>query len=137
MRTITQVLDRARAMQKVPSDYKLGLTLGIGANAISNYRNERSFPDEKACAKLAAAIGEDPELLMVEMQAQRSKDAESRRLWERVANRLQMGNSTVEILVLVAIIFGAFAALPALAGGPDSIFHVPSSVYYVNQPIGE
>lgn len=111
MRTIDQVLDTAKTVQKVPSDYKLGLTLGIGPNALSNYRNGRSFPDEKACVKLAQAMGEDPAILMVEMQAQRSKDADARALWENLAKRLQAGFASAEILVLVAILSIATPAL--------------------------
>lgn len=116
MRTINQVLDRAREVQKVPSDYKLGLCLGIGGNSLSSYRTGRSLPDEKACSKLAAAIGEEPDLLLVEIQAQRTKDAESRRMWERLAKRLQKGFASVSMMAVLALVLIASSALPAWAG---------------------
>lgn len=113
MRTIDQVLDRAREVQMVPSDYKLGLTLGIGGNALSNYRTGRSFPDEKTCAILAKAIGEDPALLTVEMQAQRAKTPEAKKVWFSIAQRLQMGFASVKILLVIALFSIAACAGPA------------------------
>ena len=115
MRTINQVLDRAQTVQKVRSDYKLGLCLGIGASSISSYRLGKSLPDEKACQKLATAIGEKPDLLLVEMQAQRSKDDETRALWSSIANRLQKGLSSIKMLLVITTISIAASALPALA----------------------
>lgn len=115
MRTIDQVLDRAQQVQKVRSDYKLGLCLGIGQTSISSYRSGRSLPDEKAASKLAAAIGEEPELLLVEIQAQRVKDPEARELWARVAKRLQKGFADVYILAIVAMVSIAAITMPAWA----------------------
>jgi hypothetical protein len=114
MRTISQVLDRAREVQKVPSDYKLGLCLGIGGNSLSNYRTGKSLPDEKAAAKLASAIGEKPDLLLVEIQAQRVKDPDARAMWENLAKRLQAGFADVSILMTVAMVSIAALALPHL-----------------------
>lgn len=90
MRTISEVLDRAKTVQKVKSDYKLGLCLGIGETSLANYRHGRSWPDEKTCQKLAFALNEDPIILMIEMQVLRTKDDESRSMWLAVAKRLKM-----------------------------------------------
>lgn len=115
MRTINDVLDKARAVQKVRSDYKLALCLGIGGTSLSNYRNGRSLPDEKTCEKLAIAMGEDPIILMVEMQAKRAKDDDSRSMWEKAAKRLQRGVASVSLMSLLAIVLIAGSALPAWA----------------------
>ena len=115
MRTINQVLDRAQTVQKVRSDYKLGLCLGIGAQSLSNYRLGKTLPDEKACIKLAGALGEDPALLTLEIQAQRSKDVQTRDLWISIANRLQKGLSSIKMLLLITTLSIAASALPALA----------------------
>ena len=97
------------------SDYKLGLCIGIGSQSLSNYRGGKTLPDEKACMKLAAAMGEDPAVLTVEMQAKRAKNAETRKLWEGIALRLQKGLLNVQILLADAIIFIAVIALPVWA----------------------
>lgn len=131
MRTIDQVLDKAQRVQKVRSDYKLGLCLGIGASSLSSYRNGKSLPDEKACLKLAPAMGEDPALLTVEMYAQRAKDDETRELWLSIAKRLQKGFASVSLMAVLALILIAANALPAWAGLYVASNAVGQSVYYV------
>jgi hypothetical protein len=133
MRTIDEVLDRARAVQKVGSDYKLALTLGIGESALANYRNKRSLPDAKACLKLAKAMGEDPDLLVVEMEAQRAKTDEARNVWLRVAQRLQMGFAGVAMMLVIAMVSIAAIALPVSAALYLLVNAVVASVYYVKQ----
>lgn len=130
MRTIDQVIDMARQVQKVPSDYKLALTLGIGGTALSNYRNGRSFPDEKACVKLANAMGEDPDLLVVEMQAQRAKTDEARTVWLNIAKRLQIGASSISLMLAIAMVsIAAYdhqssAALLSELTSPDCFLYI-------------
>ena len=116
MRTVADVLDRAKKVQKVTSDYKLGLCLGIGESSLANYRHGRSYPDEKTCQKLAIAMGEDPIILMIEMHAQRTKDDVVKAMWLSVAKRLQMGFVNVTFVCLIAIISVAGSALPVHAG---------------------
>jgi hypothetical protein len=112
MRTIDEVLDRAKQVQNVGSDYKLGLCLGIGGNSLSSYRTGRSLPDESACKKLAAAIGEKPDLLLVEIQAQRAKTIEAKALWTNLAKRLQAGFASVQLVAALAIVLiAAFACI--------------------------
>ena len=117
MRTIIDVIERAKTVQKVSSDYKLGLCLGIGGNSLSSYRTGRSLPDEKACKILAEAMGEDPALLTVQMQAQRARTPEARLVWTNIAKRLQAGFSSVSLLVLIAIFSIAMTTLPVWAVG--------------------
>ncbi len=128
MRSISDVLDQAKKAQMVTSDYKLGLTLGIGLSALGNYRSGRSFPDEKTCAILAQAMGEDPALLTVEMQAQRAKTPEARKVWFSIAQRLQMGFANVSLLVSVAIVLIALTS-PAARAASDELFSPSGSLY--------
>ena len=116
MRTIEQVLDHAKKVQKVTSDYKLSLTTGIGESSLFAYRNKGVLPDEINCIKLAKAMGEDPALLTVEMQAQRAKTPQVRDVWLTIARRLQMGFVNVTFVCLLAIISIAGSSLPAHAG---------------------
>jgi transcriptional regulator with XRE-family HTH domain len=131
MRTINQVLDLAKKVQKVPSDYKLALCTGIGEKALANYRHGRSLPDEKTCQKLADAMGEDPALLTVQMQAQRAKTDEARALWVSIAKRLQTGFSSLAFLVMVAIFSIAASALPISAATVSASSENIPAVYYV------
>lgn len=132
MRTIVEVLDRAKKVQKVSSDYKLALCIGIGESSLSAYRKGKNLPGPKTCAKLAIAMGEDPILLMVEMQAQMAKDDDERSMWATAVKRLQMGVASVVLMSLLAIVSVAGSALPAWATGLITLKSAESSVYYVN-----
>ena len=131
MRTINDVLDRAKTVQKVKSDYKLSLTVGVSESSLSTYRKGTSLPDEINCKKLADAAGVDPALLVVEMQAQRAKSDEARAIWLDIAKRLQAGFASCKLLALIAMFSIAGAALPAWAAIGFASFSVEQSVYYV------
>ena len=131
MRTITEVLDRAKRVQKVTSDYKLSLTTGIGESSLFAYRNKGVLPDEINCIKLADAMGEDPALLTVEMQAQRAKTPEAREVWMTIARRLQTGVSSVLFSCVLAIVAIAAYALPISAKAVLSSAESIPTVYYV------
>lgn len=131
MRTVDTVLDSIKEAKKIGSDYKLAMYLGLGSGNLRNYRHGRSFPDPKACQKLAAALGENPGLLIVEMQAQREKDDETRALWETIALRLQSGFASVQIMAVLAISLIAACALFNWAFIYFASNTVFQSVYYV------
>lgn len=113
MKSITQLLNTIKQRHDLKSDYKLALYLGIGESALANYRHERTLPDAAACVKIAAALDIDPDLLTVQIEAMRAKTDDARRLWERVAQRLQMGFANCALLAIVAIFSIAACALPA------------------------
>jgi len=136
MRTIGQVLDKAKHAQKVPSDYKLALVLGIGESALANYRHGRSLPDENACTKLAHAMGEDPAVLTVEMQIQRAKTPEAKQIWLSIAKRLQMGGCYIKMMMLIAIVAIAANAAPALAAVYLTSNMVQAGILYIVEHSG-
>lgn len=131
MRTIHDVLDTIKKVKNIGSDYKLAMYVGLGDSNLRNYRHGRSFPDAKTCQKLAAALGENPGLLIVEMQAQREKDQETRALWETIAKRLQNGFANVQMMGLIAIGLIAACALFHWAALYFAVNTVVQSVYYV------
>lgn len=126
MRDINQVLDTIKERQKIGSDYKLAMVLSIGSGNLRNYRHGRSHPDEKTCAILSAALGEDPALLMVEMQAQRARDDATRNLWANLAQRLQMGTVNLSLIFAVATLFVALALTPEQAAASPA--ELPASL---------
>ncbi|MDP1955577.1 MAG: DUF3693 domain-containing protein [Polaromonas sp.] len=132
MRTINQVLDKAQRVQNVKSDYKLSLVTGVSESSLSMYRRQKGLPDEINCKKLAAATGDDPALLVVEMQAQRAKTDEAKQIWVDIAKRLQAGFANVKMLAVLAIVSIAASALPAWAALYLASSVVEASVYYVN-----
>ena len=126
MRTINDALDAVKARHQLTSDYKLAMFLGIGSSNIGNYRHGRSLPDERMCARIAEALGEDPALLIVEMQAQRAASTETAKLWERIADKLK----AVSLLLLVFLGGISGGPPPATAGevtGVDITYIAPNT----------
>lgn len=132
MKTVNQLLDAIKEKHGLKSDYKLALFLGVREQSIGNYRHERTLPDASASAKIAAALDMDADLLTVQIEAMRAKTDDARQLWQRVAQRLQMGFANVKMLALVAMFSVAAAALPAWVALYFAVSSVGASVYYVN-----
>lgn len=135
MRTINDVLDRVKQVQHLKSDYKLSLTVGISESSLSAYRKGVNLPDEINCKKLAVAMGEDPELLTVEMQAQRAKTEEARQIWLNIAKRMQMGFADVKFALVLALFSVAAIAGPAWFAAYSGAATGEKFVYYVKRRV--
>ncbi|WP_341921868.1 hypothetical protein [Polaromonas sp. YR568] len=131
MKSVNQLLDAIKKKHGLASDYKLSLFTGIREQSLSNYRHGRTFPDAAACLKIAELLDLDAGLLIVEMEARRTKDEPTRQVWQNLAQRLQMGFASCKLLALIAMFSIAGAALPAWAAVGFVSFSVEQSVYYV------
>jgi predicted transcriptional regulator len=112
MQTTKQLLDRAKKVQGIESDYKLAQVLGVVNSAVTNYRAGRSHPDDAVAARLAVLAGQDPSAVIAELHAERAKTPEVRQLWIRMANQLRHAVATV--------MFAVGAAMLVIAGSPTS-----------------
>lgn len=113
--TVDRVLEAISARHGLKSDYSICKLLGISTQVVSNWRHGRSLPDERMCAKLAEAAGIDPLVLAASMQAQRSKTAEARSLWEAIAARLQVAAHGMAAAIFSVLIATEFVATDASA----------------------
>jgi transcriptional regulator with XRE-family HTH domain len=118
-RTIPERLDLIRYREGLPSDYKLALFLGIGETALANYRKGRSLPDHDAAIKIATALGEPPALLLMEIEAMRTKSIGAKVVW-----------STAIALLATAL---KYSPEPAGGGGKVDI----TSVTQATRPGGD
>jgi transcriptional regulator with XRE-family HTH domain len=91
MFTVVALLDRAKRIAGVESDYALAKVSGIGNRTISNYRTGRSAPDARALIVLCALSGDDPEHVAACIQAIRASNDDEVGLWLRIAERLRTG----------------------------------------------
>ncbi|GKS96760.1 hypothetical protein [Acidovorax sp. SUPP2825] len=108
--TFESVLDRIKEQHGLKSDYAVCKAFGLSPQNVSGWRKGRSHPDETMCAILAEAAGLDPLVLAAAMQAQRSKTAQARSMWEQIAERLQMAaQGAVAAVFAVAIAIGLIA----------------------------
>lgn len=130
--TIDALLNRVREAQSLKSDYQLHKALGFSAQTIGHWRHGRSLPDEKACQKLALAAGLDPDVVIAQVHALRTKDSAARAIWERIAERLQMaahGAAAAIFAVVIAMGFVAGDARAASAGDVHASESLDSKVY--------
>lgn len=117
--TFNTVIERIKERHGLKSDYAVCKAFSLSPQNVSGWRKGRSHPDEKMCTILAYAAGLDPLVLAAAMQAQRSKTAEARSIWEQIAERLALAaHGATAAIFAVAIAIGLIAADagPASAG---------------------
>lgn len=107
---ISSILDRAKVMHSLPSDYKLALVMGISHNSLASYRAGKTLPDARVLVKLCELSGDDPALMLAEIEEQRAKSEEARALWHQIAQRLQSTLHAAVLAVLVSVV--GVAGLP-------------------------
>ena len=122
MENIALLLDRAKLIHKLPSDYKLALTMGISFSSLTNYRHGKSLPDPRVISKLCELTGDDPGLLLAQIEAQRAKTDEAKALWTDIAKRLAAAAAA-------GIVSASVMAGPTLPASPDG----DCSMYYVKR----
>ncbi len=106
MYTVGTLLDAAKNRQGLKSDYKLAQVLEVTYQTMMNYRHGRSRPDDKVLTKLAE-LGEidqaELDVLAVQLQAERCQNEDSKRIWMRIAQRLQAGGAHAGFMVALAL----------------------------------
>jgi transcriptional regulator with XRE-family HTH domain len=115
MFSVPDFLDRAKQRAGVESDYALSKLAGLSRANISNYRNGRTQPDERAIMQLCALSGDDPEHVAACIQSMRAANDDAAYLWRRIADRLQKGVGAVVMAPAVAMLLLAAAPSPAEA----------------------
>lgn len=115
---IALLLDKAKVIHRLSSDYKLALVLGVDQKSLRNYRAGITLPDARVISLLCGLTGDDPTILAVEIEEQRAKTDEARNLWHMVAQRLQAGAAAAIFSVLFVLGFGAGLPMDAHASAP-------------------
>lgn len=81
-------IDRVKAAKGWPSDYRVAKELGFKANTVSMYRTHGGPMDENIAIKVANALGERPEAVLLDQYAERTKNPEVRTALLRAARDL-------------------------------------------------
>lgn len=81
-------IDRVKKHAGIESDYGAAKALGLTRQAVSKYRAKGSTLDEDASIKVAAALGEHPEKIIIDQAAERAKSPETRAALLDAARRL-------------------------------------------------
>lgn len=113
--TVDALLNRVREAQGLKSDYQMAKATGFSIQKIGNWRHGRVMPDEKACQILAVAAHLDPDVVIAQVHALRTKDSAARAIWERIAERLQLAASHALAVILSVVFATGFVATDARA----------------------
>jgi transcriptional regulator with XRE-family HTH domain len=114
---IASLLDKAKVIHNLPSDYKLALVMGVEQGSLRNYRAGKTLPDSRVITKICELTGDDPYMLAVQIEAERAKTAEAKTLWAGIALRLQTGVAT---MASMAVTFALSLVFTLGAGVSDA-----------------
>ena len=112
---IAALLDKAKVMHKLPSDYKLALVMGISHRSVANYREGKTLPDARVIRLLCDLTGDDAALLAAEIEEQRATTDDARAIWHQVAVRLQQAAAAGVVSVVAVVAGTGVASAPAPA----------------------
>ena len=111
MKTTADFLDALRIKLDLPSDGRLADYLGMHRQHISQYRTLNGTFGDELSLKVADLLEMDPAYVMACMHAQREKNADVRKVWERIAN-MAVAASVVGFVAGLALILSGGAMSP-------------------------
>lgn len=83
-----QWIDRVKLTRGWDSDYRVSKELSLSKQAVSDYRHKGKTFDENTAIKVATALGERPEAIILDQAAERVKSPEVRAALLDAARRL-------------------------------------------------
>ena len=119
-----QVLDRLAAKLGGASDYRLAKELRVTRQAVSKWRLGENFMTDGPAVHAAVILGEQPEVILALLGAERSQDADARKVWTNLARRLQRGTAAGIVTALGIAAFLNCQATHAAAELPQYVYYV-------------
>lgn len=89
MKTV-EYLDTVQRKFNLPSDYAISKQIGITRMAVSHYRAGKGFFSDDVAKKVAEVLGIHPGIVLLDMYAERTRDEETRCIWEEVQQGFQV-----------------------------------------------
>lgn len=97
MKTTVEYLDAIKVRLDLPSDYAVAKALGLTRAAVSKQRLGHSVFDDTTALRVAEILGVDPMEVISAANAERARDEETRRLWERAWGKVTGATAVVVI----------------------------------------
>jgi transcriptional regulator with XRE-family HTH domain len=126
-------IDRVKSECGWESDYRVAKELGLSKATVSAYRTRTPTLDDDTAVKVAAALGTEPELIILDQVAERTKNDEARAAIGRVLQRL--GGIAATVLMTVAL--AGMAPRDALATGGVGVCQAPHGIWRCAPSNGE
>ncbi len=116
-------LDAVRRRHKLTSDYQVGKLTGIKPSRISMYRIGKREFDDATCLAFAEALGKAPLYVIAEIQAERAKKPDIKKVWKALA-RMTKKAKAAALLIATPLLSGAFAFVGALSAVKAELRHM-------------
>lgn len=81
-------IDKVKVARGWASDYRAAKELGLSRQTVSGYRSKTPTLDEESAIKVAHALGEKPEAVLLDQFAERVKDRAASTTLHRLARQL-------------------------------------------------
>lgn len=82
---VASLLDKAKTVHRLSSDYKLALVMGISPSSLAHYRTGKTLPDTRVISILCGLTGDDPALIAAEVEEMRATSPEARKIWRSIS----------------------------------------------------
>ncbi|MBD2941312.1 DUF3693 domain-containing protein [Burkholderia pseudomallei] len=110
MKTTVEYLDAIKVRLDLPSDYAVAKALGLTRAAVSKQRLGHSVFDDTTALRVAEILGVDPMEVISAANAERARDEETRRLWERAWGKVTGATAAVAIAAGIGLSAAPFTA---------------------------
>ncbi len=91
MPIINILLDKAKVIHSLRTDYQLCKALDIPGSQMTSYRKHKTMPDVRVLSKICRLTGDDLCVVMAEVEAKRARFPEVQKAWLDVSARLSGG----------------------------------------------
>lgn len=110
-----EYLDAVKKKCCIESDYALSKRMGCSHQRISNYRVGKSVFDGDIVLKVGELLRINPAVVWANIEAERAKDDQARKMWKRVASQASRLAPSVGAVMLTATLLGGTPPSPAQA----------------------
>ena len=107
-------IDRVKTVNGWATDYRVAKELGISTSRLANYRIKPMTLDEEMSLKIAGALHERPEMILIDQAAERAKTEEARSVYRGILGRLGGVAASVSLTACV-VVLGVSSPTPAQA----------------------
>lgn len=129
MENVRKLLDKAKEVQGVESDYALAKSLGLPRERISNYYAGERMPNEYACLKIAEALGKPLSEVIAAVRVEGEKDEKRREAWRRYYKSLSgvaasFAAAMVLTCVMMIVTSNRAEAIPYRDAAANNLYYV-------------
>ncbi|SOD41621.1 hypothetical protein [Nitrosovibrio sp. Nv4] len=135
MKTTADFLDDLKIKYELPSDYAIAKRLNMHRQQVSKYRTCKFTFDDETAIKIAHELGVNEAYVMACMNAQRAKEENVKKAWEKAAKLL--GGVAAGVAIMTSPVLGIdleAAPLLALTTASESTLYIMLNWLWMTEP---